>query len=86
MRCVMCVMCVLCVWAKKCITQQPTGVLGRKTYGRVAVDEENPCQMSLESPTRESKVKNTNVSTIGKTYLKLRGYHNTEIYSRYVCK
>jgi hypothetical protein len=25
-------------------------------------------------------VKNTNVSTIGKKYLKLRGYHNTEIY------
>ena len=36
--------------------------------------------MSLESLTRENKAKNTNISTIGKTYLKLRGYHNTEIY------
>ena len=58
---------VLCVWAKKCITQQPTGVLGRKTYGHVAVDEENPGQLSLESPARENKAKNTNVSKIGKT-------------------
>jgi hypothetical protein len=65
-----------------CITQQPTGVLGRKRYGRRAVDKENPGQMSLESPTRENKAKNTNVRTIRKTYLKLHGYHNTEICGR----
>jgi hypothetical protein len=39
--------------------------------------------MCLESPTRFNKVKNTkNVNKIGKTNLKLRGYHNTEIYGR----
>ena len=27
------------------ISQRPIGVLGRKTYGRVAVDKENPGQM-----------------------------------------
>ena len=45
------------------MTQQTTGVLERKTYGCVAVDKENPGQMSLESPTQENKAKNTNVST-----------------------
>ena len=39
--------------------------------------------MCLESPTRLNKVKITNVNEIGKTYLKLRGYHNTEIYGNW---
>jgi hypothetical protein len=33
--------------------------------------------MCLESPTWLNKVKITNVNEIGKTYLKLHGYHNT---------
>jgi len=56
MVCDVCDVCVVCL-GEKVHNSQPTGVLGRKTYGRVAVDEENPCHMSLESPTRENKAK-----------------------------
>ena len=52
----MCVLCVWCVLAKKCITQQPTGVLGRNTYGRVAVDIENPDEFRI-SDAREQGIK-----------------------------
>jgi len=51
--------------------------MGRYTYGRVAPNKENRIQMCLESLTRFKKAKNTNVNKIGKTYLKLSGYHST---------
>ena len=44
--------------------------------------EENRFKMCLESRKRFSKVKNTNVNRIGKTYLKIRGFLKTVIYGR----
>ena len=64
------------------ITRQPTGVLRRKTYGRVAVDKENRIKITLDSPTMFNRVKNTNVKRIGKQYLIIHGVLCTVIYGR----
>ena len=62
------------------ITRQPTGVLRRKTYGRVAVDKENRLKITLDSPTMFNRAKNTNVKSIGNKYLIIRGVLCTVIY------
>jgi hypothetical protein len=74
---------VWCVLGKKCITQQPTGVLGRKTYGPVAVEKKNPGQMSLDLQDERTRQKTQMSAKSEKTYIKLRVYHNTEIYGSY---
>ena len=66
MMCDGCAVCVVCL-SKKVHNSAINRSFGEKNNGRVAVDEENPCQMSLESPTRDNKAKNTNVSKFGKT-------------------
>ena len=64
------------------ITRQPTGVLRRKTYGRVAVDKENRLKITLDLLTMFNRVKDTNVKRIGKIYLIIRGVLCTVIYGR----
>jgi hypothetical protein len=66
------------------VSQQLSGVTWSDTYWHDAAKKENRFKMVLESLPRLNKVKDTNVKRIGKTYLKLRGYLNTEIYG--ICK
>ena len=79
--------CVCCVWC--CLlwvlwlfatTQQPTGVMGSYTYGRVAPNKENQIHMCLEPSWEFYKVKNTNVNKIDKTYLIICGVLKSVIY------
>ncbi len=77
-------MCVMCVVQQTGITWQPTGVLGRKTYGRVGVNEENAPRNSLDLPTVFNMVKNTNVKRFGETYLILHGVPSSVIYGRLI--
>ena len=60
-------MCDVCDVFVVCLGEKVHNSATNRTYGCVAVDEENPCQISLESLTRENMAKNTNVSKIGKT-------------------
>ncbi len=84
----MCDVCDVCCEPSRQtgITRQPTGVWGRKTYGRVGVNKENTPGNSLDSPTRFDRAKNTNVKRIGKIYLIIRGVLCTVIYGTFVEK
>jgi hypothetical protein len=64
--CYVCDVCVVCL-GKKVHNSATNQSFGEENLWASTVDEENPCQMSLESPTQENKAKNTNVSKIRKT-------------------
>ena len=50
----------------------------------IAVGQENPFQMCLDSPTMFNKVKNTNVNKIGKTILIICRVVKTVIFGMYM--